>query len=933
MAISLGQAVVEIIPDTKGFGKDVEAQVRKETSGVGKKAGEDVGANFSSGIGSALKGIGTAVAAAGVAKFATDSIAAARDLNEQMSKTKVVFGDSADSVLDFGKKASTSIGASRVEALTAAGTFGNLLRSVGLSGKAAADMSVDMTQLAGDLASFNNVPVGEALDAIRSGLVGETEPLKKFGVNLNEAALKAEAMRLGLDTTGSTLNATSKAQAAYSLIMKSTALAQGDFERTSGSLANQQRILSARFQDAKADIGQALLPAMLQIVGVAQDLIPTLASVGGALASLGASAITVAGPVLDLVAGMAGTSLGTFVITAGLAAVAIGKIGSAASAAFKAVETFAAGITTTQLAMGGIGLAVAAVVTVMSAMAESHRNAQERQSELAKAQLAAGDPAAVLADTYKKLAVASKEVADAEGEAAAKSGAVNEAWVRTSLVGDDVLGTLDAFGIKTSDVFRAVTGDAGAYDAIMAKLAPTATAFGVVHNEAMDKARDAVINLRGSAGANIQQYGDDIRKVLQTLADTDPGIKAQLGLAEAQAQGNTEGEKWIAIGRIMAESNPSIAKGFEEIRAGGEASTAMMSEQTKEATALEAARGRITQAAQKEADTVADVAVQYGLSLDNAQRVVDAENAGKDATKENTDAKKELADALDEARQAQENYLFAVGGAQVQVDDVTTSVRDLTKGLIEGSDAAGRDTTAFEGNSDAAIKNREALQSVYDRSQTVVNGYDQLGYSSEQAAAAQATLAQQMYDAAIQAGATTVEADRLRQGILNIPVEHNTTVQVAEQGTAATANKIDYAARDREATISVGLRAVGISDELLTAVRAGKLTYAAEGAMVPAHRGGSLLIAGEAGQDEAVVPLTRAFQRGLAAIAAQGQGGSAPGVGMAQGPPGGPTINVSIAGNAAPADSADARRLGRIVGESAAQVLAHRQLTTAVRVG
>jgi hypothetical protein len=107
-------------------------------------------------------------------------------------------------------------------------------------------MSTSMVGLASDLASFNNTDPAEALEALRAGLTGETEPLKRYGINLNDATLKAEAMRLGLDTTGSTLSANTKAQAAYSLIMQQSSLAQGDFARTSAGLANQQRIMSSQ---------------------------------------------------------------------------------------------------------------------------------------------------------------------------------------------------------------------------------------------------------------------------------------------------------------------------------------------------------------------------------------------------------------------------------------------------------------------------------------------------------------------------------------------------------------------------------------------------------------------------------------------------------------------------------------------------------------
>jgi hypothetical protein len=81
-------------------------------------------------------------------------------------------------------------------------------------------MSTKFVGLASDLASFNNTDPAQALDALRSGLTGETEPLKQYGINLNDAALKQEALRLGLDASGPTLSASAKAQAAYSLIMQ-----------------------------------------------------------------------------------------------------------------------------------------------------------------------------------------------------------------------------------------------------------------------------------------------------------------------------------------------------------------------------------------------------------------------------------------------------------------------------------------------------------------------------------------------------------------------------------------------------------------------------------------------------------------------------------------------------------------------------------------
>lgn len=237
------------------------------------------------GTGSKLKGwakstaavIGGAFAATKVAEFAKGAIDAASNLNESIGKTGVVFGTAAADIEAWSKSSATSMGLSQQAALEAAGTYGNLAVALGLPQAQAADMSKSLVGLAGDLASFNNVPVDQALQALQSGLTGETEPLKKFGVNINEATLKAQAMAMGLSDGKGPLDAAAKAQASYALIMKQTTTAQGDFARTSDGLANKQRIAAAQTENMKASLGQALLPVMEQVVGILnQYLIPAL---------------------------------------------------------------------------------------------------------------------------------------------------------------------------------------------------------------------------------------------------------------------------------------------------------------------------------------------------------------------------------------------------------------------------------------------------------------------------------------------------------------------------------------------------------------------------------------------------------------------------------------------------------------------------------
>ncbi len=179
-----GDIIIRLLGDTRDLERKFES--------VGSKLNK-IGDKFSS-VGKRLTiGVTAPLVAGGVAAFKFAS-----DLGESMNKVDVVFGKASGSVKRFSADAARSLGISQQEALAAAGTFGNLFTAMGIGEQASANMSTSLVELAGDLASFNNVDPTEALDALRSGLTGETEPLKRFGVNINEATLKAKALELGL---------------------------------------------------------------------------------------------------------------------------------------------------------------------------------------------------------------------------------------------------------------------------------------------------------------------------------------------------------------------------------------------------------------------------------------------------------------------------------------------------------------------------------------------------------------------------------------------------------------------------------------------------------------------------------------------------------------------------------------------------------------
>jgi hypothetical protein len=242
-----------------------------------KSATKDVD-TFGDKMTKAGKVAGAALAAATVAagafaiKIGVEAVKAASDLSETVSKVGVLFGDTSKEIEKFAEGAASSLGQTKQQALDAAATFATFGKAAGLSGQDLSKFSVDFVKLSSDLASFNNTSPEQAINAIGSALRGEAEPLRAYGVLLDDASLRQAALELGIiSTTKNALTPQQKVLAAQALIYKQTGAAQGDFERTSDGLANKTRILTAQLENAKTTIGTALLPIVLQLATAFSD--------------------------------------------------------------------------------------------------------------------------------------------------------------------------------------------------------------------------------------------------------------------------------------------------------------------------------------------------------------------------------------------------------------------------------------------------------------------------------------------------------------------------------------------------------------------------------------------------------------------------------------------------------------------------------------
>jgi len=228
----------------------------------------NLGARAQNTTGSIVKGIiGSNIvqkAGSAVLDFAANSLTAASDLQEVENVIQVTFGDNAPLIDAFAKKATNSFGMTETAAKRYAGTFGSILKAMGMTDDQTLEMSQSLVGLAADLASFYNLDFETAYQKLRSGLVGETEPMMDLGIDLRVETMKEYAESLGL--VYDELSSTEQAALRYAAIMDKTGDVQGDFDRTSGSFANQMKIFETNITNLQTMLGEKLLPVVNDVL-------------------------------------------------------------------------------------------------------------------------------------------------------------------------------------------------------------------------------------------------------------------------------------------------------------------------------------------------------------------------------------------------------------------------------------------------------------------------------------------------------------------------------------------------------------------------------------------------------------------------------------------------------------------------------------------
>ena len=201
------------------------------------------------------------------------SIKMASDFQESLNKVDVAFKDSSGIVKSFAEDTLKSFGIAEGSALEMAALFGDMATGMGVATGEAANLSVSLVGLAGDLASFKNMGIGEVTTALNGIFTGETESLKRLGIVMTQANLKAYALAQGINANVESMTQAEKIQLRYNYILSVTKNAQGDFTRTQGDSANQMRIFSEGVKQLSASFGEVLLPLFTKIITKLNSLI------------------------------------------------------------------------------------------------------------------------------------------------------------------------------------------------------------------------------------------------------------------------------------------------------------------------------------------------------------------------------------------------------------------------------------------------------------------------------------------------------------------------------------------------------------------------------------------------------------------------------------------------------------------------------------
>ena len=327
MALGLvGKLTVMFGADFQGFEKAMKNATKKLNRF--ERNAKRLGTQLSTNLTLPLLAVG-----AGAVKLASD-------FEESLNKVNVSFGESSKEVESFAKTTLDNFGIAEGSALEMASLFGDLSTSIGFTQKSAADMSVELVGLAGNLASFKNVQIDVAQTALKGIFTGETEALKNLGINVTENVLRQSEFFKALGKTFNQLTLVEKTQIRFNEVIKQSANAQGDYIRTQDGVANSARNLQESIKELGQQFGTLLIPLTKDLINALKGVVDTLRGLTDnqkeAIIFFG-KVIAIVGPVIAILGTLAGAISSLLALFASLSATALASIFASIAVAAKFV--------------------------------------------------------------------------------------------------------------------------------------------------------------------------------------------------------------------------------------------------------------------------------------------------------------------------------------------------------------------------------------------------------------------------------------------------------------------------------------------------------------------------------------------------------------------------------------------------------------------
>ena len=259
------QSLQEAAEDSGDDSKNSITGLLKRIGIVGEIAsGQFLGNMFVNGVNTVIDGITGSI---------NESIGLASDLVETQNVVDVTFEDSASTINKWAQEALNAYGITETKAKQYSSTLGAMLKSMGIADDQVLQMSMDMAGLAADMASFYNLDHDTAFEKIRSGISGETEPLKALGINMSVANLNAFALEKGMNKAFDKMSQAEQATLRYQYLLEATKDAQGDFARTGDSFSNEMRKLQTNLDRIKTEFGKGLLGVVTPAISLLNNVL------------------------------------------------------------------------------------------------------------------------------------------------------------------------------------------------------------------------------------------------------------------------------------------------------------------------------------------------------------------------------------------------------------------------------------------------------------------------------------------------------------------------------------------------------------------------------------------------------------------------------------------------------------------------------------